>query len=387
MIALITALTITTSSSSLFALPDEEVLQPDYCSEPEEENPGEDYTVCTIDPNDSEVPEVPSYLDTRDYREIYKLDGAWYGILDITTSDIEYLTITGQGGVNYVYIDFDRDTEQLVSIDLNYTTQETCKYMSTMFGCLFGTTNPPITDTLEIFNKTTDGSFVEVLSSGFNQTYDPIYAYTDSLTIDGEFDYTIEIRELEAIETVNIIEFTFILTEEAVTEVTEDIQAQYQKEIEAILHDTTLNITEKQLALIQLNIEYSEYELVYGEEITQLCIDDPECEIVNDDLDDPTEADIPPYLEDIMDNLLLGFGAIVAAIVGTSIVGVIAYIIVRKALETTGSIAWTTTKGGFKTGGWFGKRIALGILEIFKVIGRGALSVSKGFISLFIKNK
>lgn len=355
------------------------MLNPDYCSIPTFERSatdGNDYILC----DDSVIGEndTPSYLDTRDYREIYKKDGVWYGVLDVTTSALETITISGTGTVNYFYIDFDRDTQLLTQIDVEYTTKDTCKYPGLsidMFGCFLGLEIPGETKTIQIYNKTLDDFFTTALESGFTDwSYKPIYPYHDSLTVIGDFDYTIEIRDVE-ISSIDVLSFLYVLENYEVDQVNEDIQTQFDNEVQAIMHDDSLNITEKQLAYDQLKIEYSEYTLTYDEEIYQLCVDDPECHIDNIDPSDPTEPDRPLWVEDIIETVIQGVGIIVASIVGTSLLGMIAYMIVRKGITITGEVSWTTIKGGVKSGTWIGSRIGYGVLAILEVIWNGIKSI------------
>jgi len=357
---------------------------PSYCDLPEGERSatdGNDYTVC------DSVEDPPSYIDTRDYKKIYKKDGIWYGVIDIEKRNIfaveegELPGVIVQVGKTQHYaleFAFTRDTKYLKSIDISFTRAAYCPVAMDFLCRWFG-------GTVEEYNSGVITYEYDDSSVPLGEAKSIEEAFGDgtiTLSADPEFDYVINLEHTTTNEEpvhieLNILQFTYVLTDLEVDDVNDDIQAQYDLEVQAILHDDSLNITTKQLALDQLNIEYDEYNITYNEEITSLCLNDELCSVEAFEENEENVEEVPSWVQDIIDKILKGSAIIIAAVGGISIVGVIAYMFVRKALETTGTVAWITTKGTVYSGAWIGKRIALGILEILKPIGVGFKALGK----------
>ena len=352
---------------------------PSYCYEPYDSDI--DYTECITDPDSETDPDIDSgEYDLEGYREIYKKDNIWYGIIDIEEMNI----IVAETGVipntisvtnptqNYALeIALTRDTKNLLSIDLQFTRSEYCAMKWTWLCNISGTVEKyqsgVITYSLDSDHEDfgTSRNLEEAFGDGdITNSVDPNFDYVINL------NHTTNNQEAVHIE-LDVLQFTYILTDQEVDLVMNDIQEQYNKEVETILHDNTLTITSKQLALDQLNLEYAEFTITYDEEITSLCVNDDNCSLDQFE-EDPLPEDTPVWV----DNLLEKIGTILLYVIGALFSGgFIAYIVYmfgKKSIEATGSTALTIGKGTIKTGLFTGEKIGKGLLFILSPIGRGA---------------
>lgn len=350
---------------------------PDYCSEPVVEDSQNDYSLCEGSDETSE--EVPSYIDTRDYKEIYKLDGVWYGIIDIESRNL-FTTENGTGSgitnpVQSYFLEFSltRETKYLKSIKLQYEVEAYCPILFN--ACFLG-------GTIAAFDSGVIEFVYDDSAVGLEDAKNIDEVFGDgniTKSIDPDFDYVIDLdhstNNEEAVATnLVIFEFVYVLTNEAVDEVEADIQAQYDQEVEAILHDDSMNITTKQLALEQLNLEYQEYTIEYDEEIRSLCLNDELCEVEDFESDDILET-VPTWVDNLLDKILTGTMYILGILTGSAFIGYIIYSLAKKGVEQTGLALWNIIKGAFRTGAYFGKYVAYGLLKLFGVVGRGAIRV------------
>lgn len=212
-----------------------------------------------------------TYEEVFGYDRICKKDGVWYGILKITDRELITVETTGKDPENMLYISFSRNLKELTSIVLEYETETSCVYFNTPFGCFLGEEVSSVKDTIVVDNiqslpETLDNFlFGDVLSIDSYDGDDPFVNY--------EYDYRITVSNPVKFKSVNILEFYYVLTNAEVDAINGDIQAQYDREVDYILHDGGLSLESKQLALDILNQEYSSYTIEYDEEINSLCLE------------------------------------------------------------------------------------------------------------------
>jgi len=201
--------------------------------------------------------------DQDDYDRIYKEDGLWYGIIEVGEDDIELWP-------DFFHIKFSRDTQELSQIKIDYTVSEYCSKTQDapkFFSCfLQGERMPGYDGTEDIYQKDKVGvSFGSWLSGDLSDA--------EIVTLDNEpsWDYRIWPDIEGPLKKINVVEFTYKLTDEETDNVNAEIQQQYDDEVLAIMQDGSLDLEDKQTALDNLNQEYAEYTLEYDEDITSLC--------------------------------------------------------------------------------------------------------------------
>ncbi len=239
--------------------------QPDYMGAP---------------PYDCAVYSEDFFGDTE-YTRIYKEDGLWYGVIEL--QDVLYVRTELTDPLsnpltsrklfrNEIYVKLTRDTERLEEITLEYQTYEFCaiKWFGFIGGGFCTDVREATSGETTIYYKSADGLFFEILMGIWipGWTIDRHYIWeTDYLY----FDYLITPKINAPIDDLSILRFTYVLTEEEVFAVTDDIQEQYLREVAAIRLDPNTTLTEKQMLLDLLNAEYTEYTIEYGESMESLC--------------------------------------------------------------------------------------------------------------------
>lgn len=339
---------------------------PDYCYDFIYDDPNVDYTVCPDN--------IVSLADKSGYERIEKIDGIWYGVIDITDIyvDSQFYALDNFKSVymSIIGISFTRDTQDLIQIEIDYVTvQDSCLGIVAFNKYCIGSKADSYEGTYILNNKYNSNDFLDFLRG------DEIYAG------DEEYDYYLYISKGPELASITVVKFTYILTHLEVDNLRLDIQEQYEIEFQMILDNPLLTDSEKGNQILSLMEEYREYEIDFNKEMTSICIEGihENCTAINLDTTadlpnfDPTDpfADMPDWASNIVTSILKGVGIMVGAVAGISIVGILAYIFVRKAISTTGSVALTGTKLTARSSMWYGSKIAIGILAILSIIGNG----------------
>lgn len=366
---------------------------PSYCSLPNDErtdDDGNDYSQCeSPTPLTDEVYEGEFVTSEGTYNRIqFSRDTMrWTGVVLITAYDVHDKDFAKTD--TWINLQFSRELENLNMIELEYTSEKECENIG-IFGWCIGGVYESETFKETIYNKVNDGAWNENLFISNDQiirTTSNQVSFGDST----EYDYTIFLKEIpldKQIDTIKFLQFEFVLTNEEIDQLKIDVQDQYEYEVNQIKNDPESNLTEKNIALEDLNEEYSQMpEIVYDMVFAHACPEDVlNCVIVtepsNEQLD-PEDDGTPLWAEDIVDTILKGVSIVAAALVGGTMITVIVSMIIRKTVETTGSAVWTTTKGGIKTGEWIGKRIGLGILAFMGIIYEGIKALGKWNVLLW----
>ncbi|KFZ27058.1 MAG: hypothetical protein KQ78_00833 [Candidatus Izimaplasma bacterium HR2] len=376
---------------------------PDYCNEPIVEGSTYDYSVCTTDSNTSvETVTPPDYCatdfigplsldqieacvtyylayppssdtlslaDQSQYTRIEKIDGIWYGVIDVSDIHVESSYVAKDYYVSSVGISFTRDTQDLKQIELDYTTvQNSCTGYLIFDNYCMGSREDSYSDTLVISNTSNEDNWLSLLQG-------------DYIHVGDEYDYMLLLTGPE-MESVTVVKFTYVLTDLEVDDLRLDIQEQYEIEKAIILNNPLLTDDEKFLLVIALMEEYLEYEIDYGEELTSICIGD-QCTAINEDTTgdlpgfDPTDpfANMPDWASGALEATIKIIISVVAALFSGVFITVIAWFIAKKVLETTGSVAIGTTKITVASSSWWAKIFGTGLLEIFHTIKLGFLAL------------
>ena len=291
-------------------------------------------------PYDCAIYYSEDFLNDTEYTRLYKEDGIWYGVIEL--EDVVYvrteLTDSLSNPVtqrklfrNEIYVKLTRDTERLEEITLEYQTYEFCaiKWFSFIGDGFCMDRREATSGVTTIYYKGTDGLFLEILMGIWipGWTIDQHYIWdTDYLN----FDYKITPKIYAPIDNMSILHFTYVLTEEEVAAVLEDIQEQYNREVTGIRLDPNTTLTEKQMLLDLLNAEYAEYTIEYGESMTSLC-ETELCYIKGEEYEEIIQD--PSAWWDSITGWLSGanlrrtlLGAAVVLIIGTIAAGVTSYI-------------------------------------------------------------
>jgi hypothetical protein len=370
---------------------------PSYCSIPldeRSESDGFDYTLCTVQTNiyeGVEVYEGEFVTSEGTYNRIsYNAEtGKWHGVTVIT--DINVMQDTVFGDWTRFDIKFSRDIEYLDSVEIKWTTQRDC---TTVLGvCLPWTVEEPA-ELQRIFYNTED-------DEAWYQGDDNISYYGDipligERDISLEYDYSIKVyNESRPVDTVMILEYVYILTDEEIIQLALDIQDQYDYEVGIIASDNTLTVTEKNLLLQDLNLEYGQIpELEFGMTFREECFDtDENCiEVLP-----PTDESTAPLPDEVLDDWFEEWGGSLLEKVAQLIIytisillggGFVAYLVYRfalKGLEGTGYVLWETTKLGAKSGSYWGNQLGNGFISFFKYLFLGLKAIGTGIASLFTK--
>ena len=232
-----------------------------------------------------ETPQETQHSSTLEYDRIYKEDSIWYGVIEVTDALLTGWNCSyGRCTNNALYIKFSRETEMLTSITYDYQTQEKCIGIKLPLLPCIGSTLPSEFGSETVYRKESDGSFINFL---FNNQSIKKLSGDDVWFESTRFDYRIISESNELFKNVNIIEFTYVLTNDEVDAVMLDIQNQYEQELDHILANPHLTLNEKEQAMIALNTEYSEYTIEYGENITSLCLNHDQCFVESTSIKNP----------------------------------------------------------------------------------------------------
>ena len=219
------------------------------------------------------TPSTTTLSTTDNYDRYEKIDGTWYGIIEVTDSEL----ISTNRSVNYniIYLNFSRDTENLTSISYNYDYGGYCPTLTALsFGtwCLIGDYLEEDTGHETVYQEET----VDMTFSNWI-TFQTSTANILKLPEGDKWDYLIRSEESLPFNKINIIEFTYRLTEAEVSAINDDIQAQYDNDLAGIMNDTTLSYAQKEHKVSELNLAYEGMELVYGQELHSYCLNAEHC--------------------------------------------------------------------------------------------------------------
>jgi hypothetical protein len=227
--------------------------------------------------NDDDLPgyefDYEYAVNNSDYDRIYKDDGKWYGVIEETHFDFwaantNPSTLDPYNHKNVLFIEFSRDTEELIEISYRYTIDEYCP--TEIFGICFGDKIPASSGTETAFNKYTDGFFLNT----------PLFGESIFETSgDTEWDYYILSENDNQFSSVELLEYTYVLTDVEVDALLLDIQDQYNYELYLIENDDSLTESEKTNAVLDLQLEYDGYNISYGDELTS----DADGDTIDDD--------------------------------------------------------------------------------------------------------
>jgi hypothetical protein len=328
------------------------------------------FSITTIEATTNYEYEYTKYAEASDYERIEKYLGKWYGVIQVTNTKLEYVDWVGSPGINNLYIQFDRDVELLDSIKIDYVTEDYCSGINAwLIGCTRGF-EESYEGTSEIYNKSRDGSLLEIL------TLDTI-----TTTVIDDYDYVIFMRDTVPYKNVDVVEFTYILTAAEIEELKLDIQEQYESEFDLINDNDILSDEKKEVMILQLNTEYEEYDVSYGELMTSDCVGDA----YSVDSDNSTsDSDAPLWVQNIINTVIAAFTAILSAFLAVSVIGIIAYMLIKWFLKLTGETAIYSIKVTTKAGAWWGKQFATGIIELLNIIVSGIKKFPLLTIILFI---
>jgi len=365
LILLILSMNYTNTSHADFVIEDPFNPTPDYCYDFLYDNPDVDYTVCPDN--------IVSLADKSGYERIEKIDGIWYGVIDITdiyvASTFFALNDFESVYMNVIGITFTRDTQNLEQIEIDYVTvQDSCLGVVAFDKYCIGSTADSYEGTYILNNSYNSSNFLDFLRG------DEIYVGDD------EYDYYLYIEGPE-LASVTVVKFTYVLTHDEVDDLRLDIQEQYELEYQMILENPLLTADEKLIQIVALMEEYKDYEIDYDQEMTSICIEGihENCTAINldttADLSTDPFADMPDWAKNMVTSLLKGVGILVGAVAGVSFVGIIAYMFVKKGLETTGSAALTGTKLSIKSGSWWGSMFGTGVLAVLGTVVVGIKSL------------
>lgn len=336
---------------------------PDYCDDPYFDDLSLDYSLCF----DYTPPEdYSSIADNSEYDRIEKIDGIWYGVIEVTDLYVDTAFIGVGRYMNVIGISFSRDLLQLAQIEYDYTTLETCTGWLTVLGCI-GDMKDSYSDTKILNDKYNTNDFIDFLNG------DNIIEGND------DYDYYLYVQD-DPYEFITVIKFSYILTSQEVIDLRLDIQEQYEIEKNIVLNNPLLTADERLVLIVALIEEYKDYQIDFDELMTSICIGD-ECTAYNtggvagseslDWLEEWTEN----FEEKIADFLLTAGLVIIGVLTSGVIVYMITYAIAKSIMKGTGNIA----KGGFKftktSGNYWGKALANGIAAFFSNIGTGIKNI------------
>ena len=209
----------------------------------------------------------------ENYDRIYKEDDIWYGVIDLKESHLTaWNCVYGKCHQNAIYVAFTRDTEKLTSITYDYKTIAPCRGLE-MFGLCIGPRGEQETGSETVYNHSDHGPFLTFLLNS-----NPI-TEVNSIFGNNKYDYRIVSESTDLFESVQIIEFTYILTDQEVDNIMRDIQAQYDQELQEILTDQSLSFEQKEQAEKALQEEYLSYTIDYGEDLRSRCENEELCYI------------------------------------------------------------------------------------------------------------
>lgn len=306
----------------------------------------------------------PAYLtnyykaiaERSDYQRICKNDeGQWLGVLNIESREVTDFMVAGRDSGDIVYIDFDRDTDSLERIDLKWVNEDYCSGVNLIF-CL-GSTISGETQEASLYNKSVDGSFLEVLTGDSIRTSDKT-----------EYDYMIIIPVLHQIKTIEIINFAYVLTAEECEALKLDIQEQLLDDLALIKNNVTTTEEEKLVLTQEVEVMYDDLDVVYGEIFDSPCIGD-EC-FIDEEETGGDEAGTP--ISEVLGKIELLPKLILGGITIGTIGGAVAYMMIKSTITITTDTTKSFFRGMFRfarsSGEFWSEKVIAGTRKSAKMI-------------------
>lgn len=328
-------------------------------------------------PYDCSIYDDQEYIEVEaidDYDRIYKLNGIWYGVINV--EDILLLPPVNNDGPNSISVKLSRETTHLTSITYDFITVDHCDGtgLNNSWGCI-GTFIPSYSDNETVYERDRNGLFNEY-----------IFGNNAGIKTSSSSDYDYEIFSDTHItfKSVEVVTFTYVLTNVEVDNVMANIQTQYNQEYNYILNHPDKTDTEKNALIQALNAEYAEYEITYGEELTSPCVGD-ECYTEHPEVDNSLNTIwewLSSFLDDYaswaINNLL---SAIVFLILGGVFIKALAQAIVSKAFEAGTSVIGHMFNGLVAIVSIFFTTLFTGVFAIFDYLLAGITAL----LSIFTK--
>lgn len=305
--------------------------------------------------------DVWSLADLSEYTRIEKIEGIWYGVIDVTDLNVSSAWYGIDAYMSVIGITFTRDTQNLQQIVIDYVTVDnSCTGIVAFDKWCLGSTADSYEDTIILNNEYNTSDFLDFLRG------DEIIVGND------DYDYYLYIDGPE-VASVTVVQFTYILADQEVIDLRLDIQEQYEMEKQIILNNPILTDEEKLIQIVALIEEYKEYQIDFNDEITSICIGE-QCTAINENPISDSLEDIN-WLDGAIDDIISAIFSFLilmgSAIAGIGFVAVIAYLLVVKATKTTGNVTLGFGKASAKSGMFWGNKVGTGILLFFTTIWEG----------------
>ncbi len=302
----------------------------------------------TTDDSEGEYEYDPLIIDS-DYDRIYKEDGLWYGVIEVENRRIFNVDSVLSSPVAFsadihlyhyfVEFSFSRDTEYLKEIIIYYEIDGYCPYLM----CLWG---GEVEDYSETVTLTYDPNSISLEEA---KTIKEVFGEgAITFSIDPDYDYVLNLNHTTSKDVdsfVEIIQFTYVLTDYETTDLRLDIQDQYEQELAIIVNNEFLTIDEMEQQILDLQEEYAEFDVVFGEEITSPCIGDS-CTIDYDGEDD--ENAVIDFLENALEGFIELIKTIVIGAIALIASGLIAIALAKALLDLSVELIIKAIKEGTK---------------------------------------
>lgn len=213
--------------------------------------------------------------DGIEYDRIYKdQDGTWHGVINVDNTYTKTIKVGTSTEINAMYFDLTRDTEDLFDVKIR-----------------FETINDTWWDPFDIFTnikkyelevdttyKSTNLLSWDMLGN-FKEYGCALWKNVDEVTkgtwSNGNVpQYVLLTSPEKRIDNILHFQFDYILTDYEVDSVNEDIQTQFDEEKTAIIGDDSITDEEKYIAITDLEEEYEDYVIDYGERLNYIADDD-----------------------------------------------------------------------------------------------------------------
>ncbi len=318
-----------------------------------------------------------SLADNSGYTRIEKINGVWYGVINITSTKLEWIN-DSRGRGNRLYVDFDRDTQELVYVNLKGIAIPYCTGIEWMSKCWTGEIITDREISVEIYNNYESDTLRDFFGMDTIITIDSNDPYY------GIYDYMIHVRtdviytgvDLQ-LKSVTILEYTYILTEQEIIDLRLDLQEQYEEEREIIVSNPITTNEEKDIQLADLHDEYVEFEIDFDEEITSICIGEHCTAINTESEDDLVEGDEwLSLLEGKIQDWILKTAIIITGMfLSGTLIYITVYIFINKVINATGTIAFGGLKSIGRSGTFWGDNIWRGFTTVLSNIGKGISAI------------
>ena len=310
----------------------------------------------------------------EEYDRIFKRNGVWYGIIEVTDISLSEWNCTMANGRCYqsrIMLNFSRELERLTSVTYDFTAKDSCRGVN-LFGFCIGSWETGQSGTHTAFEKDRHGPFVQFIlnSSEIQRAFGTSYDFQ-----------IITPMTYGPLESVEIIQFTFVLTDAEVESVLASIQEQYDAEVELILNTPGLTDAQRQQLLDQLNLEYATFTIDFQEELTSECVGD---HCIAEDITPP--GFMPSFNPwDTINRLLADYGqwftqnlfaSIIFIVLGGVFVKALATALVTKSFDAMGAIINTLLKGLASAAELFAKGLILIVSSTLTIFWAGIVGIT-----------